>query len=166
MKTSHTPEKTAPASTFYGFTEDDVRDALLAYVASRGDKAPSGEINMWAEDQSVHCPSGNYVTMTITHDGSTPEPEPEKSIRATCYDAISDAVDSLMPSHVRLCDAERSRDDVFRAIDDALQAKKAEVVRDCCEAIDGIRAVSPHDGSVHYSANPIEAILHETGVTP
>ncbi len=78
---------------------------------------------------------------------------------------------TVMVGHVRVSrhtpeDTQRAYDALVEALQSMHDDTREATVREVCGIIDSIRIVSQRDGSVHYSANPIEAVYAETGVTP
>lgn len=162
MNTSTIPEKTAPATTLFEFTEDDLKDALSRYVNSRGGCVPVGDINLIFEDYCGHGGRRHPIRMRVTHDQPAPEPEKGKSIRATCYESICNAVSARLPVPQKLPERDAIWDTIFLAIDAALDSTRADTVREYSELL---RKNCPHlCTDCHEAAKTASSIQAEMGV--
>ena len=68
MNKHHTPASTTPARTVFRLSDDEVRDALVAYVESLGATVPAGTRFVWTRDKSESRRDAFLATLGVDHE--------------------------------------------------------------------------------------------------
>lgn len=85
MKRDDTPAKTTPARTVFRFTDAEVHQALLNYLAILKVRVPAGIRGAWVRDPSNRRDEEALVTLVIDHE---PAKDASTPARGACRDFV------------------------------------------------------------------------------